>query len=141
MLYSQFRREEDQEIRDERDEQSDVFVVDDGVNEEREHGEWQILHELQTDEAFDVQHDLEFVMPLEQLCNQARRGHARHQCTQNQCEAEILAEEENPFRYRRRIDLITDSGITFAPDELACEIHDQQRYHYAEIGGLRQRRS
>jgi muconolactone delta-isomerase len=65
---------------------------------------------------------------------------AHHVCSEHKAESQELAEEENPLRRWRRVDVFAQAHITFAPDQLTDEVDDEKRYHHAEIRSLRQRR-
>ena len=60
---------------------------------------------------------------------------------EHEAESQELAEERDPFRPRRRVGDLAQSGVPFPPDQLAGEEDDEQRDDHpaAQFSGQRGR--
>ena len=114
-------------VRDERHQMADVLLVHQHVHHEGEHGEEQVLGELKPEQDLQVQPDLEVVIAHEHLGEHPGRRQDRHERDEHEAESQELAEEEDPFRHRRRVDDLAQPRIPFPPDQLAGEEHDEER--------------
>ena len=139
MLDAQPAGEDQKQVRNERRQQPDLLLVDDDVDQEREHGEEQIVGELQPEENLQVQAGLELVVPHEKLCHRAGRGHGEHQSDEHQREPQVLAEEEHRFGNRRGVHALAQARVALPPYELAGEVEDEERHDHPVVVGREER--
>jgi hypothetical protein len=130
--------EDDEEIHHQCDQHRHMLLVHQRVHQEDEHGKQQVLRELEPEKDLEVQADLEVVVAHERLGEHASRGEAHHESGEYQAESEKLAEEEDPFRNRRSVDVLAEPRIAFPPDQLAGEVHDEERYDHPVVSEIRQ---
>ena len=74
-----------------------------------------------------VQPDLEIEIAHARLTEHASGRQHGHPHDEHETESQELAQEEDPFRHRRRVGDLAQAGIPFPPDQLAGVEHDEQR--------------